>query len=185
MQDYVVATVAENLYVMSLFLVIVGWICFVLAILVGLALDLVGLFGNWVILAALVTVWILSGFERFGPWSIALFTGMACLGEVVEGVAAGFGAKKFGAEKGAILAALAGCLAGSVVGTALFPILGTLAVGCLGAFIGAVAYQYIVREKQAHDALWTGLGAALGRIAGVFAKLLIGFAMLFAAALMY
>ena len=170
---------------MSLFLVIIGWICFVLAVVAGLALDLVGLFGNWIILAALIAVWILSGFEHFGPWSLALFTGMACLGEAVEAVAAALGAKKFGAEKGAILAAVAGCLAGSILGTPLFPIVGTLAGGCLGAFVGAVAYQYIVKEKQAHDALWTGLGAALGRVMGVFAKLLIGLAMLFAAALTY
>ena len=170
---------------MSLFLVIVGWICFALAILVGLALDLVGLFGNWLILAALTAVWILSGFERFGPWSIVLFVSMACFGEAMEAVAAGLGAKKFGAGKGAIMAALAGCLAGTVVGTVLFPIFGTLAGGCLGAFIGAVTYQYVVKEKQAHEALRTGFGAALGRVAGTFAKLLIGLAMLLAAALMY
>ena len=170
---------------MTLFLAIVGWICFALAILVGLALDLVGLFGNWVILGALVVLWVVTGFEHFGPWSLAIIAGLAGLGEVIEALAAGYGAKKFGAQKGAMVAAVVGCLAGSIIGTPLLPVIGTLAGACLGAFIGAAAYQYLVMEKRADAALWTGLGATLGKVAGLFAKLLIGFAILLIAALTY
>ena len=113
---------------MTLFLTIIGWICFALAILVGLALDLVGLFGNWVILGALVVLWVVTGFEHFGLWSLAIIAGLAGLGEVIEALAAGYGAKKFGAQKGAMVAAVVGCLAGSIIGTPLFPVIGTLAV---------------------------------------------------------
>jgi len=42
-----------------------------------------------------------------------------------------------------------------------------------------------VMEKRADAALWTGLGATLGKVAGLFAKLLIGFAILLIAALTY
>ncbi len=170
---------------MTVFLTIIGWICFALAILVGLALDLVGLFGNWVILGALVVLWVVTGFEHFGPWSLAIIAGLAGLGEVIEALAAGYGAKKFGAQKGAMVAAVVGCLVGSIIGTPLLPVIGTLAGACLGAFIGAAAYQYIVMEKRADAALWTGLGATLGKVAGLFAKLLIGFAILLIAALTY
>ena len=170
---------------MTLFLAIVGWTFFVLAILVGLALDLVGLFGNWVILGALVALWVVTGSEHFGPWVLAILAGLALLGEVIEALAASYGAKKFGAQKGAMVAAVVGCLAGSIIGTPVLPIIGTLAGACLGAFIGAAAYQYIIMEKQPNDALWTGVGAALGKVAGLFAKLLIGLAMLLIAALTY
>ena len=50
---------------MTLFLAIVGWTLFSLAVLVGIALDLVGLFGNWVILGAVLIAWVVSAFERF------------------------------------------------------------------------------------------------------------------------
>jgi len=167
------------------FLIILGWTCFVLAVLVGLALDLLGLFGNWVILGALVTLWAATGFDHFGLWAIAGFVGLAVLGEIVEAAAAGIGARKFGAGKGAMVAAIAGCVVGSVVGTPLLPIIGTLAGACLGAFIGAVSYQLVVMEKQTSGALWTGLGASLGMVAGLVAKLIVGFAMLLLAALTY
>ena len=51
---------------MTLFLAIVGWTLFSLAVLVGIALDLVGLFGNWVILGAVLIAWVVTGFEHFG-----------------------------------------------------------------------------------------------------------------------
>ena len=170
---------------MAVFLTIIGWTCFALAVLLGLALDLVGLFGNWIILGALASVWVATGFDHFGPWSLAVLTGLAFLGEVVEAVAAGLGAKKFGAGKGAMVAAVAGCLVGSVIGTPWFPIVGTLMGGCLGAFTVAVFYQYFTTERRTHEALRTGFGAALGMVAGLFAKFLIGLAMLMVAALAY
>ncbi len=170
---------------MAAFLIIVGWICFALAVLVGLALDLAGLFGNWVILGALVAVWVASGFDHFGPWSLAACTCLALLGEAAEAVAAGFGAKRFGAGKGAMVAAVVGCLVGSVAGTPWFPIVGTLTGACLGAFMAAVFYQYVVAEKQTHDAFRTGFGAALGMVAGLFAKFLVGLGMLVVAALTF
>jgi len=169
----------------ALVLTVIGWICFALAVLVGLALNLVGLFGNWVILAALVVLWMVTGFEHFGPWSLASFTGLALLGEAAEAVAAACGARTFGAGKGAMAAAVVGCVVGAVVGAPWFPVVGMLAGACLGAFGGAVAYQYLVKEKQTHEALRTGLGAAMGMVAGLFAKLLIGLVMLFVAALTY
>jgi len=163
---------------MDTFLQILGWSAFGLAIVVGLGLDLVGLFGNWIILAAMAAAWALSGFEHFGPWTLVGVAVVAALGEVLETAFAGYGAKKFGGSKGSVVAALIGCLVGAVVGTPWFPILGTLLGACLGAFLSAATYDYIKHEKQAYDAALVGIGAALGKVAGLFAKLFCGFIIL-------
>lgn len=170
---------------MATFFIVFGWICFVLVIIAGLALDLVGLFGNWVILAALVVVWIATGFDHFGPVSLVLLVCLALLGEAVEALAAAAGARKFGATKGAMVAAIAGCIAGSVIGTGFMPIVGTLAGACFGAFAAAVVYQYAVTRNKTQEALWTGFGAALGMVTGLFAKFMIGLVMLIVAAVAY
>ncbi len=158
---------------------IVGWSFFGLAILIGLGLDMVGLFGNWIILGACVIAWVATGFEHFGIWGLIFMTGFAVLGEVLETAFAGYGAKKFGGSKGSIVAALVGCILGAIAGTAI-PILviGNLIGACLGAFLGAGLYEYIKMEKKAGEAAWTGFGAALGKVGGLFAKLFCGFAML-------
>jgi len=166
-------------------LAILGWALFGLTVIIGLALDLVGLFGNWIIFGAVGVVWAATGFQHFGAWSLAALVGLAVLGEVIETAAAGYGTAKFGGNRRAVVAACVGCVLGAIVGTPWFPVVGTLLGACLGAFVGAVAHEYLNEQKQARQALWTGLGAALGKVAGLFAKVLVGFAMLLIAALTY
>lgn len=168
-------------------LVATGWGLFGLAIIAGLGLDLVGLFGNWIILAAVALAWVATGFENFGIVGLGCMAGFAVLGEVLETALAGYGARKFGGSKGSMVAALVGCLLGAAFGTPLIPIpiVGTLIGACLGAFIGAALYEYIKLEKKAGEALWTGLGAAIGKVGGVFAKLFCGMAMLIIAYFTY
>lgn len=170
---------------MTAVLVILGWGLFGLVVAAGLALDLAGLFGNWLILAALGGVWALTGFEHFGAWTMLLLAGVAGVGEALEMLAAGYGAAKFGGGRGAVISALGGCLVGAVIGTPWFPVVGTLAGACVGAFAGATAHELLLMEKKPGEAVWTGLGAALGKVAGVFAKLIAGIAMLCVAALTY
>jgi len=170
---------------MATVLAIVGWIGFGLAVVVGLVLDVVGLFGNWVILVALGVLWAVTGFEHFGVWVMLLFLGLAVLGEVLEAAAAGYGAARFGGSRGAVVSALIGCIVGAVVGTPWFPIIGTLVGACLGAFAGATAHELVLMRRDAEAAARAGVGAALGRVAGMLAKLLVGVAMLCIAALTY
>jgi len=170
---------------MATVLAILGWGLFGLAILIGLALDVVGLFGNWVIFGAVGIVWAATGFEHFGVWPLAVLAGLAVLGEVLETAAAGYGAARFGGNRRAAVAACVGCVLGAIAGTLWFPVVGTLAGACLGAFAGAVAHEYLNEQKETRQALWTGLGAALGKVAGLFAKVLVGLVMLLVAALTY
>lgn len=166
---------------MTAILGVVGWTVFGLAILAGLVLDLVGLFGNWVILGTVATAWALSGFTHFGILSLILMTLLAAAGEVLETLLAGYGAKKFGGSKGSMVAALVGAIGGAILGTPMLPIIGTLVGACVGAFAAAAFYEYVQHEKSVDASLKTGFGAAVGKIGGLFAKLICGFAILFIA----
>ena len=170
---------------MSIALAILGWTTFALAIVAGLALDMIGLFGNWIILAALLGLWWLTGFVHFGGWAIAAFVGLAILGEILEVVASAYGASKFGGSRGSAVSAVIGAIAGGIFGTPLLPIVGTLIGACLGAFAAAFAYELLLMRRQAEGAAWAGFGAALGKIAGMFAKALVGILILLVAALTY
>lgn len=163
---------------MSIALSILGWVLFGLAVTAGLALNLVGLFGNWIILGTLAVTWAATGFEHFGAWILALLLMLAVLGEVIEMLAAGYGASKFGGGRGAALSSLVGCIAGAILGSPWFPLIGTLAGAILGAFAGAVLFELLVEKKMASDAVRTGVGAALGRTGAVLAKVVIGLVML-------
>lgn len=166
---------------MSLALAILGWTLFGLVILAALALDLVGLFGNWVILGAVGAAAAISGFEHFAGYTLVILLVLAILGEVLEALSAGVGAAKYGGGKGAVAAALVGTLVGAVLGTALFPILGTIVGACAGAFFFATLYEFLVSNRDLDTATRIGFGAALGKIAGLFAKTFVGFAMLLVA----
>lgn len=170
---------------MESIVIVLGWIVLSAAVVAGLLLNLVGLFGNWVIFGALAALWALSGFTHFGIIGIVLMLGVAVLGEVLETALAGYGAKRFGGSKGAMVAALVGAIGGAVLGTPMFPIVGTLAGACVGAFAAAAFYDYVQHEKGVHASLRTGVGAALGKIGGLFAKLICGFVILLIAYLFY
>lgn len=167
---------------METFLMVCGWTVFGLVILVAQVLNLIGLFGNWLILAAVACAWVITGFVHFSVLGLLILLVLAIVGEILETALAGYGAAKFGGGKGSVVAALVGCILGAIVGTPIVPILGTIIGACLGAFTAASLYEYIQMEKTVHQALWTGLGAAIGKIAGQFSKVLVGFAMLAVAA---
>jgi hypothetical protein len=157
---------------------ILGWSAFGLAIFIALLLDLVGLFGNWIILAAMAAVWFFKGFVPFGLWGLGGMLALAVLGEILETWFAGYGAKRFGGSKGSMVAALVGCIGGAILGSPLFPILGTLLGAIAGAFVAAALYEIIQHERDVKQAAWTGIGAAVGKVGGLFAKLFCGLGML-------
>lgn len=163
-------------------LAITGWTLFGIAIAVGLLLDLIGLFGNWIILLAIAAAMLLTGFEHFGWWTVGILLVLAILGEVLEMLAAGAGAARFGGGKGAITAAVVGCIAGAILGSPILPIIGTILGACLGAFAAAALYEYLMMERTLGQAMNVGFGAAAGKVAGIFFKFFVGLVMLGVAA---
>ena len=124
---------------------------FVLSVLVFWSLNLLGLPGNWMIVAATALyAWLTAGPGSGGPrWTaVAVVTGLAILGELVEFGASAAGVKRAGgSRRGAVLA-----LIGSVVGamTGLFvgvpiPVIGSVIAALLFAGLGE-----FVRDQYLH-----------------------------------
>jgi len=170
---------------MSVVFAVAGWVIFSILAVIALGLNLLGLFGNWVILGATVLLWAATGFDHFGLSTWMWLVGLASLGEVLEFLAAGVGASRFGGGKGAITASLIGCIIGAIMGSPVFPVIGTLAGAFAGAFVGPMLYELLVMEKKAGEAAWTGFGAALGKLGGTLVKTLLGVIMLIIVALTY
>jgi len=110
-------------------LAIVGWTLFALACFVGVGLNVFGLFGNWIILCAIVAAWLVSGFAYFSIWSILVCLALAGLGELLEAIAAGYGASKFGGTRGTMIASIVGAIGGAILGAPLGLIIGSLVGG--------------------------------------------------------
>lgn len=149
--------------------------------------TLVALPGNWLIVGfSALFAWLLSPESGRGiTWTtVAVLTGLAVLGEVVEFAAGAAGAAKQGASKRGVALAMFGALVGSIVGIAVgspVPVLGQFVMALLGGAAGAFFGAYLGEawKGQPHDSrMAVGRGAFTGRIWGTVGKLTVGAVML-------
>lgn len=132
----------------------------VLPVLPGVALAAVG---------AVIAAWT-RGFDVVG-WSPVLWTvGLAVLAQALDLLSAAWGARVYGSRR----AGLWGGALGSLIGLVLFPPFGFL----LGALAGAVLAE-LWTGRALYEAIRAGIGALIGTMGGVVAKLAIVIAMAF------
>lgn len=146
---------------------------------VGLVLALFQMPGLWLMLAATgIYAWVTAS-QGYVLWSLLWLLLLAILAEVVEFVAGGAGAKKAGASKLGMFAAMAGGIVGAILGTVFIPIpiVGTILGACIGSFLAAMGVEYGKRRDLDHS-LRVGYGAAQGRFLGIVGKLGVGGVML-------
>lgn len=98
-----------------------------------------------------------TGFQSLGFGRLAILALLAIVASVLEHLAGALGARKFGGGRGAVI----GAIIGAVVGLA-WPPFGLLICPIAGAIIGE-----LVRTRAIGPSVRTGLGTALGMIAGV------------------
>lgn len=156
---------------------------FALLVLTFWLLNLVGLPGNWLIVAAAALyAWLLPGDSRAAVgWPVvATVAGLAVLGEVLELVAGAAGVKRAGGSRWAAALALAGSLAGGITGVVVgvpVPVVGPIVAAVLfaagGAFAGAVVGEQWAGGSEA-GSYEVGRAAFWGRIWGTLAKTLVG-----------
>lgn len=153
-------------------------ILLVLALVVGLLLVPFGLPGLWVMAAA---VWLYSfvAGAQIGVAIILIVVAMALLGELVEFVLAGRYTRKYGGSRRASWWAILGGLVGAVVGVPV-PIIGSVVGALVGSFAGALAGE-LTLGTAARPATRVAVGALLGRITAIAAKVGIGFAIVIVA----
>jgi len=146
---------------------------------VWLGLTLLGLPGNWLMVAtaALFAWWTWQAGPMFTLTALGLAAGLAALAEVVEFLASMSGAKKAGGSTLGSLAALVGGVVGAIIGTFAIPIplLGTILGATLGAFAGSLIVE--TARGTPHDrAVAVGRGAAIGHLTGTAIKFTLGLA---------
>lgn len=153
-------------------------ILLVAVFLVGLAMIPLGLPGLWVILLGIVGFGAATDFRGIGLVTMAVATGLAFAGEIVEWWVGFRYSARYGGSRRAGWGALLGGLAGAVVGVPV-PIIGSVIGSFVGSFLGAVLFEYSASFRTAGHAgaLRVGWGALLGRTWAVAAKTALGFAM--------
>ena len=130
--------------------------------------------GTWlmVLLASAAEWW--SDEELFGAGFLVTAAGLALLGEILEFALSAAGSRQSGGTKRGALLAIVGGMIGAVLGTALpAPIIGTLIGASAGAFAGAILGD-LAAGRRLSLSISAGGGAALGRLTGTLAKLIIG-----------
>ena len=98
-----------------------------------------------------------TDFQSLGFGRLAILALLAIVASVLEHLAGALGARKFGGGRGAVI----GAIIGVVVGLA-WPPFGLLICPIAGAIIGE-----LVRTRAIGPSVRTGIGTALGMIAGV------------------
>jgi len=146
----------------TLILILTALLC-----LSGLFLSTLTFSGTWmVLLAALITKFSI-GFPNIG--TLIVFALICIATEGFEALAGFLGVQKRGGSKLAGLAALIGGLVGAVIGSGIFPILGTFAGMILGSFGAAflVEWNRLKHHGQAAHIAW---GTVWARLAVLFLK---------------
>lgn len=143
---------------------------------VWLLLVLFGLPGNWlVVLSTCLFAWWRWEDGVFSIYTLIVIAALAVLGELFEFLGGMRGAKRAGASRHGTIAALAGAIVGAIFGTFMIPLLffGTVLGACIGAGLGVWAIE-VSRGRKMEESIRCGVGAGLGELLGITAKVAIG-----------
>jgi uncharacterized protein YqgC (DUF456 family) len=155
----------------------------VLVLVAGFVSTLLGLPGNWIIVAA-TSLYVFS-VPTNSPLSIGwptviVLAVLAAVGELVEFLAGALGVAKAGGSRRSATFALAGSFLGSLVGMVVglpIPIIGPVVAVLLFASVGALVGAVLGEEARRRDpqGSWrVGKAAFWGRLLGTAAKTLAG-----------
>ena len=156
---------------------------FILAVLGFWLTTLLGLPGNWMIVAATALyAWLIpENHSATMRWlAVGIVAGLALLGEVVELAASAAGVKKKGGSRRGAILALLGSMVGAVAGMFFglpVPVIGSVTAALLFAGVGALAGAMLgeTMAGRSLDHSWeVGQAAFWGRLLGTVAKAMIG-----------
>lgn len=163
------------------------YISLALALGFGLFLNILGLPGLWLMVAAHAAyAW--ATWPRFAGWeSLVALLVLALLAELAEFLAGAAGSKTAGGTLRSAMGAICGGIVGGIAGQILIPIpiLGAVAGACIGSFLGAAALEstHVKADVETTAMHWdrarrVGWGAFKGRLAGIVLKSGFGLVML-------
>lgn len=165
--------------------VILAAILLVVVVVAFWALNLIGIPGNWLIVALAATYAYFMPDDRRLDINLVTVIGLfalAALGEGIELLAGALGASKAGASKRGTALALVGSLLGGMAGLfvpipVIGQIVGPIVCAGLGALTGAVIGEQW-KGRDLDESLNIGHAAFWGRLIGTLGKILVGCVML-------
>lgn len=137
-----------------------------------------GLGGNFIIIGLALIHALVTGFDPITWKLLAILLGIALLGEGIEFVVGTFYVAKKGASKPGVVGAFVGGILGAIAGNGVVPVIGALLGSFAGGFGGAVAGEYIQRERL-EPSLRVGGHAFIGRILSILFKHALALVMVF------
>jgi hypothetical protein len=158
-------------------------ILFCLILAAGWVMTVLGMPGNWLIVAAAAGyAWLVPADGRLslGWQTVVALAILAVLGELAELLAASRGVRQAGGSRWSAVLALLGSIAGATVGIFVgvpIPVIGSLVAAILfagvGAALGAMAGERMLGRTmtESHEVGWA---AFRGRLWGTLAKILVG-----------
>jgi hypothetical protein len=160
------------------------WVALLLIILaVSWVLTLLGMPGNWLMVAAAIGYVLLVPAESpvaMGWATVVALLVLASIGELLEFLAGALGVAKAGGSRRGAVFALVGSMAGGIVGLfvgvpipVVGPVLGAVLLAGVGAFAGAVVGEQW-KGRGLDESLKIGEAAFWGRLLGTVAKSAVG-----------
>jgi len=144
-------------------------ILFCIILFVGVMITMMGLPGNILIVIAGLSYGYYENFAQIDYVTLVIIVGAFIISELIEFVAGVIGARKEKASKRGMAAAFVGTIIGSIGGTMILPVIGTL----LGAFAGAAVSTILAEYSKTKDiklAKRVGIGVVKGQFVGMVIK---------------
>lgn len=151
----------------------IGLVIFYIVLFAFYLMIFFGVPGGWVAFAAIVIYDAVTGFSSIGILLLVVMLAIGVLGEIIESFLGLVYVAQKGATKWGVLGAFVGGLGGAIGGSMLLPFLGGVVLGLLGAFAGAVAFEYLYYRSM-DRALQTGFFAFVGKLGAMFVKFALG-----------
>jgi len=145
--------------------------------LAGLVSLIFGLPGNFVILGASILYGWYGGFHEITVKIIIILIVLALAGELIEFLMGVLGSKKYESSNRAIAGSIIFGIIGAILGAPFFFGIGAVAGAFAGAFAGTIIVE-LLQGKNMDEALRSGWGAFIGRVAGTISKGAVGIAMI-------
>ena len=164
---------------------LVEWAFGALIVVVGPLLTLLDLPGNTIMLAAGIGYAFFDEARYFDGRLLSALVLVYAFGEIWEFIVSFFGIRRHKVSWGAVFLIAVGTFIGVVIGTGLFPVLGSVFGGAVASYIVAFGYEFMrTRNKEnafalAWKAAQTQFVAMLGKIVASFAMALLLFKQIF------
>ena len=155
----------------------IGFVLFVLLLLIGLVLVPLGLPGTWLVVAISFLYSLFQDFQagRNDFWVLSVVILLAVVAELLEFGIGVIGGRKLQVSNGAIVSSLIGGIVGAVIGVPVMLVGGLLGL-FIGVFAGAFVYE-IVASRDWRLALKGAMATFFRRITSLFVKTFIAFMM--------